>query len=380
MLTRRKSVSTRSRSVIWARAAGRCQFPACGQDLTRDLVAGAEDRNFGFIAHIVAETPKGPRGDPVRSSLLCDDPTNLMLLCAKHHKWIDVDAEADYPEARLLKMKADNERRISIVGSIDEERASHVIRYAANIGNHESPLAYEHVASAMLPDRYPAEGRQTIDLELAGCAFADDEAAYWAFQRENLVRQFNLKVRERLQSRDIRHVSVFGLAPQPLLIELGRQLGDILPADVHQLHREPKGWRWAEDVPIAFQTIEPQIADPTLPIALVLGLSASVTNDRVKAVLGEKTVIWRLDAAAPHNDVMRRRDDLAEFRRQVRRLFDAIKAGHGEGAMINLFPALPVSTAIEVGRIWMPKADLPLRLFDQNRRVGGFVHAFDIGS
>jgi hypothetical protein len=88
--------------------------------------------------------------------------------------------------------------------------------------------------------------------------------------------------------------------------------------------------------------------------------------------------IWSLTAANPHNDIMRSPRDLSRFRQELRRLFDRIKLVHGEGTRLNLFPALPVSAAIEVGRVWMPKADLPLTIFDQNRRIGGFVPALQI--
>ena len=44
-----------------------------------------------FVAHIVADTPTGPRGDVERSALLSDDVNNLMLLCYVHHKLVDVD-------------------------------------------------------------------------------------------------------------------------------------------------------------------------------------------------------------------------------------------------------------------------------------------------
>jgi hypothetical protein len=77
---------------------------------------------------------------------------------------------------------------------------------------------------------------------------------------------------------------------------------------------------------------------------------------------------------------MRRPEDLVEFKRQLRRLFDRIKAVHGENTVINVFPALPNSAAVEVGRIWMPKADLPLKVYDQNRSVGGFIPTLTISS
>lgn len=39
-------------------------------------------------------------------------------------------------------------------------------------------------------------------------------------------------------------VSVFALAPQHLLIELGTLLGDILPVSLHQKYREQSTWKW----------------------------------------------------------------------------------------------------------------------------------------
>jgi hypothetical protein len=344
-----------------------------------DLIAGAEDKYFGFFAHIVADTPTGPRGDEVRSPQLSDDINNLMLLCHTHHKLIDVDQVEQHPEERLLEMKLEHERRIEIVTAISDDRASHPLRYAANIGSHESPVTYEQISLAMLPDRYPADGRQTIDIEIRGSAHQDHEPEFWTFQRDNLRRQFATKVRQRIEAREISHLSIFALAPQPLLIELGRLLCDIAPADVYQLHREPKGWHWPSDGEgVRFRRREP--AQSEGPVALVLALSATVTDDRITDVLGADTAIWTIEAEQPHNDIMKRSADLAEFRRLMRATFNAIKAKHGEHTVINIFPAIPVSAAVEVGRVWMPKADLPLVVFDQNRTLNGFVRTLEIGA
>ena len=54
---RPQGVRARTRMVMWARAAGRCQYPGCNKLLIGDLSSGAEDRNFGFVAHLVAEAP-----------------------------------------------------------------------------------------------------------------------------------------------------------------------------------------------------------------------------------------------------------------------------------------------------------------------------------
>ena len=102
----------------------------------------------------------------------------------------------------------------------------------ASICDNEALVSTQAIFSAMPPERHPANG-QTLDLEMVGCAFRDDEPAYWTLQRENLRRQFDAKVRGRVERQEIRHLSVFALAPQPLLIELGRLLCDIVPAAVH---------------------------------------------------------------------------------------------------------------------------------------------------
>ncbi|RRD22040.1 HNH endonuclease [Brucella pituitosa] len=361
---------------LWARAAGRCQFRGCNCELIGDLLSGKEDKMFGFIAHIVADSPEGARGHPTRSAALARDISNLMLLCAKCHRLIDNEAPNDHPEELLVLMKEEHERRIRLASGIQPDRASHVIRFGASIGKNEALVARDDIFASMLPERSPASF-DTIDLEMLGLSLDDTEEQYWQVQQTNLQRQFAEKIRGRIERQQITHASVFALAPQPLLIELGRQLCDILPVEVHQRHREPATWKWQNDSPpIEFQVEAPTQVYST--VALILGVSATIPKERIEAVLGQDVSVWSITAISPHNDVMRSDGDLSRFRQELRRLFDKIKSVHGEGAAINVFPALPVSAAVEMGRVWMPKADLPLNVFDQNRKIGGFVSALRI--
>lgn len=362
---------------LWAKSGGRCEFRGCNEDLIGDLIAGREDGKFGFIAHIVADSAGGPRGDVLRSPLLVKSLSNLILLCAKHHKGVDVDYLADHPESVLLEMKAEHEDRIAIVTGIAEERAAHVLRFAADIGQRDALVSTRSIFMAMPPDRHPAEGR-TIDIALVGCDSADHEENYWMTQQENLRRVFARKVKERIEQKEVRQLSVFALAPQPLLIELGRLLGDIVPVAVHQRYREPATWRWQPDQPAITFRVGEYEGTPQVAVALKLALSATLTDDRIRSVLGDDVAIWSLTGENPHNDIMRRPEDLVEFKRHLRRLFDRIKAAHGENAVINVFPALPNSAAVEVGRVLMPKTDLPLKVYDQNRSVGGFIPTLTI--
>lgn len=364
-------------SALWARAAGRCQYRGCNHDLIGDLVAGRQDPLFGFIAHIVADSALGPRGDPVRSPALAKSLENLMLMCATHHKLIDVDGKDEHPEPLLLQMKAEHEARVALLTGIDKDRASHVLRFGASIGANEALVSTRSIFAAMPPDHHPAS-HQTIDLEMIGHAANDGEPGFWEAQQANLQRNFAARVAGRVERQDIRHLSVFALAPQPLLIELGRLLCDIVPAVVHQRHREPSTWEWQRDCgPIEYRVITPDKDHPG-PVALKLAVSATITDERITDVLGQHAAIWDLTVDAPHNDIVRRPEDQSNYRKALRRLLDRIKAVHGT-VPIHLFPALPASLAVETGRVWMPKADPPLRVYDQQSSCG-FVPVLTIQS
>jgi hypothetical protein len=120
---------------------------------------------------------------------------------------------------------------------------------------------------------------------------------------------------------DARDISVFALAPQPLLIEFGQLLSDITGVDVRQLHREPKGWRWAEDGSQLQFEVQRPTSTQGRP-ALVIEISATVTDERITAAMEPDACIWRISVNHPHNDAMRRGEDLRAFRRTLRSLLN----------------------------------------------------------
>lgn len=369
-------VSPKSRLRLWTQASGNCQFAGCNTPLLGDLVSGRTSLNKAYVAHIIAETPGGPRGDPILSPLLVDDVANLMLLCDPHHRLVDGPDAVDFPVERLKAMKAAHETRIQRVIAVSDHEATHVVLFGARIGAHDTPVRFDLAQRALSGRRWAAEAR-AIHLDLAGVALQDHEPGYWEMQVENLRRAFETVLRPRLARGEIGHVSLFALAPQPLLILAGSLFGDVTPVTVHQLHREPPGWDWrTERPPVRFDVVEP--VQDAGPVVLKLGLSATLADDRIPAALGPEPAVWSITTPNPHNDLMHREDDLAAFRRTLRTTLDRIKARHGEAAVIHVLPALPVSAAVELGRCWMPKADLSLRIYDQCRVSGGFVHRLDI--
>jgi SMODS-associated and fused to various effectors sensor domain len=361
---------------LWGKAAGRCEFAGCNQILWKSPVT-QEPVNIAEKAHIYSFTGAGPRGNSGISIDILNSIENLMLVCHGCHRKIDQKRDGGRYSVRLLQqMKEEHERRIERVTGISPERTSHVLLYGANIGEHSSPLNYSETVPALFPDRYPASDR-AIELSVHNSSLSDRDVGFWANEGADLYRKFDRHIRSRVAEGVIRHLSVFAIAPQPLLILFGTLLGDIVPSDVYQRHREPASWEWPlESRTPGFELRRP--ANLAGPPALVFELGATVAVERVHRVLGMEASIWSITVPSPHNDVTKSRRQVSEFRALVRIALEQIKAAHGQRTVLHVFPAMSVSLAVEFGRVRMPKADMPWQVYDQVNALGGFVPALSV--
>ena len=87
-LGRNKSPSENTIRILCGKAAGMCEFEGCNKRLFYDGVTLSTFNN-AYVAHIIASSENGPRGDKELSPQLSDNSDNLMLMCADHHKLID---------------------------------------------------------------------------------------------------------------------------------------------------------------------------------------------------------------------------------------------------------------------------------------------------
>ena len=355
-------------------AAGRCEFAGCNRPLWKSDVT-QEEVNVAQKAHIYAFSKGGPRHDAKKRGV--NSLSNLILVCHGCHRKIDKEKDGGRYTASLLQQwKKAHEERIERVTGVALKKKSHILIYGAKIGDHSGPLNYQEAAVALFPSRYPASDKP-IELSTHNDSFSDRDSIFWSTESENLRRKFEKRVRERIADGDLDHLSVFGLAPQPLLVLLGTLLGDIVAADVFQRHREPATWTWpSKAVAPPFKVVEPKTTNG--PPALILALSATVTADRIHALLGTNASIWTITLPKPHNDVLKSRLQLADLRELLRPLLNRIKAFHGQNTPLHIFPAAPVAAVIELGRVRMPKADMPWHLYDQVNDRGGFVLALTI--
>lgn len=106
------SISPHSLKLLWGKAGAHCSFPDC----RRELVADATDLDgeviLGEIAHIVAQSKSGPRGENSPPGGDIDGYGNLLLVCEEHHRLIDGQPHT-YTVPKLVQMKEDHERWVN---------------------------------------------------------------------------------------------------------------------------------------------------------------------------------------------------------------------------------------------------------------------------
>ena len=367
----RKKVSEKNKMFLWGRAAGRCQYPSCNKVLWRDPAA-ASGINSAYVAHIIASSPNGPRGDTKYSYAMADDPSNLMLLCDVHHRLIDDEVERHSVE-KLREIKKQHEQHIEYLCSLIEKPRTKIVIYSVNIGEHNSTVDARSVRNAVIPDNYPLP--DILEISVKNAPQEDNQTNFWRSEIENLTDAYNRKIKPYLENPEFSHLTFFGCAPMPLLIKAGVLLSDISNVQVRQLMKEPTTWKWDEDGEILDFTIQqPSQINQGKDIALIISTSAKINHARVVSVL-PNTDIWEIQASNINNDNIRTEQSLQNFRKAFRKILSDIRVSYQNDKVINIFPSMAVSIATEIGRVWNGKADFSLRIYDHNKKIEGFQEA-----
>jgi len=361
--------------LLLIKSGGRCQYKGCNISLYQDLIT-KRFFNKAYLAHIVADSSKGPRGDSVRSSLLAKELSNIMLLCDTHHRLIDRIEVDKHPESLLLEMKKEQEERIERITAINPNSQSHIVTYKANVGEHTPVLTYETLVEFLIPEHYPAQSN-TIDLGLTDSPIRDKDELFWITEVKVLEENFNQRLKNSIRQQNIKHISLFAFSPMPLLVKLGVLLNDIQNIEVHQPIRNPKTWNLStKPVKTTYKINKPKFINNS--VALNISLSATINNERITSILEDDCSIYTLTIDKPFNDFLQSKIQLQDFSIAMRQLFDEIKSNYSSQTKLHIFPAMPIAIAIELGRIWMPKADMPLIIYDENKTFDGFNKTIEI--
>ncbi len=371
----RKSIPADVQRLLWGIAAGRCEFRGCNKVLYRHSVTGAK-LNLAEKAHIHAVSIGGPRyleeADEIKDSI-----ENLMLVCAQCHVTIDRNVDIYTPEI-LLEMKREHEQRIHTQTSVGTELSSHMVFYTSNISDAHLSINEGDARNALTKyGRYPSE-QSPIDLGIYGDLRKESDDDYFTSHAANLQKAVQKKVAGVLANGA--NISLFALAPQPLLMLLGRLLNDKYNVSVFQCHRrEHNKWHWGEETsPIDFVLVPPKNLTTSAQIALVFALSSAIHPSRIVQKIGDDTAIYTITIDAPNRDFVNCPAVMDEFVSISRETIDRIKHFHGKDKDIHVFSAMPSSLAIRFGMDYMPKTDNRLLIYDENPQ-NGFIHALTIG-
>ena len=345
-------------------SGGRCQLEGCNEPVWYDGLTLAEGK-FGDVAHIIGASKDGPRGQPNVSEELAKDYSNLMLLCKKHHRLVDHEKISDYPDDLLRKFKAEHEERIEFLTSLIPPK-THVIRLMGTIWGKRVSVSMKDAVDAIFPERYPATRIGTeIDLQ----NISEETDRYFELCANEIKRKIDRDLEGSRDARPIDHVSIFGIGRIPVLFNLGLALSDKIPGNVFQLHRESGTWRWNELPDLnksSFESSEPA----NLPnskvkdIVLQLSISGTIHDSEVPSGLcGAPS--YEIAAKEPSVYFMRSHSQLHEFKTLYRETLTRVRKQFGENVEVHILPAIPVSVAIECGRVILPAVDPKIHLYDK---------------
>ena len=355
----RKNVPLHTKLKLFGRSAGRCEFSGCNKLVWRNDLT-LTDGNFGEVVHIIAASEDGPRGNKESINLQIEF-SNLMLLCQQCHKEVD-DNPDKYPPELLSEWKWKHEDRIKIQTRHPEDiHKSTVLLFSVNIGDRIVPINPEAYRNAMFP-KYPTDEKGIRIAKNNFDGYNDPE--YWQAFASEIQRKIKWYFEEGIDEEKVKHLSVFAIGPMPLLMFLGKCIGDTVPADLYQSHRNindtNQTWSWPveeKDTETRYIVNSRHINKSGGNVVIVLSLSGKIRSDRYEKLTSENFSVYEITIEEPSIHFLKSRKQLKDFSLKYRKLLNNIQATHGDSCQISIIPAVPAPIAVECGRVLLPKSD-----------------------
>lgn len=377
----RTSISPNTVYQLLSVSAGRCEM--CNKYLFEDgtfKVSG----NFSNIAHIHAVGENGPRNAADLTEAEKNDISNLMLLCPEHHHMIDSKPD-EYGTNTLLKTKQEHEQRIRILTSLSDLKSCRIVSYFVNIDVQNLETRDSSLNKAVVSQKMIPQDRPVLKLHDGLKTNYQADPVYFEECANDLCEKYK-EWQTQLSETDC--IAVFALAPQPLLIKLGSLLSDQRDIAVFQYHRKSNTcdfqisgkWLWpVEGVDKRVDFISLLTKNGGGQVALVVDLSAKIDDRRIIDVLGADCKIYHVTVEKPERQLVGNKNIQDDFIAAFRSMLELIKNECSEKKEIHLFPVVPQSLAVRMGMDYMPKADLPLVLYEQTHSNNGFFKTITIG-
>lgn len=370
-----RAISDRNQLILCIQAGGYCEFDGCPRYLFEHHLTHKRF-NLAQMAHIVAFSELGPRGDVLDRPADINNLDNLMLMCHACHKQID-DFPEEFSRETLEGYKKAHEDRIRLVTSASPDRQTSALIITSKIGGKPVKISPAEIIEAVSP-RYPATRNGTI-IDLTNIEDVGED--FYKVATKLVKSKIEYFLDSAMMDEKTNHLSLFALAPIPILVYAGNLLSNKVPSDLFQKHRDTKNWKWKnEGELVQYKIVTVKEGTDRKKVALVLSLSGKIQlEDLPSEVINDATVYEiTLENDLPHPLFLNQKQDLINFSVIYQQTLRQIGTNHGKLDELHLFPAIPAPVAVVCGQELMPKIDPVLVVYDGDKRVGGYHRVLEV--
>src|ERR1700722_15061258 len=336
-------LSDRDACLLWGQSAGYCNNPGCRRPLFRfetPRVIG----NAGERAHIVGKKTDAARGDPDRSPQLAALLCNHILLCPQCHKMAD-DNPTLFPEDTLIAWKSHHEARVATLLSAGLGAKSTVAihvkaRFGAGEGRILNATVQQMIDATLQSGRF-FDDRSGLKIIDADDARRDTDQGFWNNVESTLQTRLQSLLMAHGELATLPHISLFASGPIPLLVALGRLIGDTREVDVRDFDRDTSSWLWPDRPP----PTHPSFAFHTLPaerrsdVVLLVELSGRLDRASIARCVTHGLPELLIDVPTPLPGLIKSSEHLSTLRATFREALEAAKLITGDEAAIHVFAA-----------------------------------------
>jgi hypothetical protein len=243
---RNRSISAETKRKVLLFSHGRCMFEGCGEDLGIDQITGY-DGNFSYLAHNIASAEKGERGGRFISEKLSDDPSNILLLCDKHHRLIDKVAGSDFPAYRLSAMRRSfKEVSTELLNGLGYEPIPcFSVLWPVGGSVIAQPTPFQ-ISQSLRVIKYRPNGQLNVVTDNDESLLQVDDVS-WKSMPKLIERAAD---RIKMQTQGSQHrAALFAFGFMPQLIGLGALLGNKAQFIPMLRSRDTGNWAWAAEKP-----------------------------------------------------------------------------------------------------------------------------------
>ncbi|PUA78931.1 SAVED domain-containing protein [Nocardioides currus] len=370
---KRDRITDSVRNALWARTAGRCTI--CNRRLLGDHRTYLHSVLLAELAHNIGATdgdasPRSVENDGVDDT---EAEENLLLLCHDCHKIIDHSDHIDFfPPEKLRQIKEAFERRIEMVTEHGGLTRTAALRVGCMIRGALAMASQREVAETLLAVNYLGlvETQRSGDFTCRIGGSAGGRGFWDAAQQsiDDVVAQ----VHQAIASGDVEHISVFAIAPVPLLVYLGSHLDDKTPTRLFQKHRDQfVGWSWTDQGdPVDFEVTSSDAESSAENVVLVCALTSEVNRTAFPDTLdGAPVIEVRPADTSPKPTLLAHEQSLINFGEQWRVALATAEARFPNANRWHLIASAPVTASIESGRAFVRNIHPPVTVYERSEHA-----------